>query len=112
MSNEHASIREIVEFGLDTIPESETVEVSVRDLVFLHQVLGELNRFFHQPDHYKSVDDVIAFLGARGDGGAFEVVHEAYYTKLRSMMPLLMEKKIEAGDFEHPKNPEYFQPRY
>ena len=111
MSNKHASIREIVEFGLDTIPESETVEVSLRGLVFLHQVLGELNRFFHQPEHYRTVEDVIAFMGTRGDGGAFEVVHEAYYTKLRSMIPPSTEKKIEAGDFEHPKNPEYYDPK-
>ena len=111
MSNKRASIREIVEFGLDTVADLETVEVSLRDLVFVHQVLGELNRFFHQPEHYRTIEDVIAFVGTGGDGGAFDTMHEAYYSKLRGMIPPTIAKKMEAGNFEHPRNPEYYDPK-
>ena len=75
-----ATIKELVEFSLNDIPEDLTVSVSVRDLVYIHQTLGELNRFFHQPMHCPTLDSVSNFL--TGSGGGYEVLREACYTKL------------------------------
>jgi hypothetical protein len=104
------SIRQIVEFGLDSIPEDKTIEVSLRDLLYVHQVLGELNRFFHQPEHYKEIQSVAKFLGTVESGGGYQVLHEAYYTKLRTMLPPEVERVIEEGAFDHPDPPSYYDP--
>jgi hypothetical protein len=104
------SIREIVEFGLKGIPEDQTVEVPLRDLLYVNQVLGELNRFFHQPDHFKSIEAVIRFLGTVDSGGGYEVLHTAYYTKFRRMLPPDAQHMLEGGTFEHPSAPAYYDP--
>jgi hypothetical protein len=81
------TILEIVEFGLTEIPDDRKVEVSLRDLIFIHQALGELNRFFHQPQHLPDVEAVKDFMGDRSSGGGYEVLHTAYYRKCSQMMP-------------------------
>jgi hypothetical protein len=102
------SIREIVEFGLGAIPEGERVEVSLRDLLYVHQLLGELNRFFHQPEHYPDVKAVQEFLGSRGSGGAYEVLAEVYYTKLSQMIPAKVHEQLTEAVFEHSVPPRYY----
>lgn len=102
------SSREIVEYGLGAVP-NDSVEVSLRDLVFVHQVLGELVRFFHQPLHYPDLQSVQAFLGSRGSGGAFDVLAEAYYTRVGNMLPSGVRGLLEEGELDHPAPPEYFK---
>jgi hypothetical protein len=105
-----ASTKEIVEFGLESIPENRVVEVSVRDLVYVNQLLGELNRFFHQPFHHKEPASLVQFLGTVSNGGAYEALHTAYYSKLRAMLPPDLERQIEEGQFDHPDPPHYYGP--
>jgi hypothetical protein len=102
------SITEIVEFGLEGVPEEQTVEVSLRDLLYVHQTLAEFNRFFHQPDHFQTTQAVNAFLGSRGSGGGYEALHQAYYSKLRSMLPTQVQAMVSEGVFEHPSPPSYY----
>jgi hypothetical protein len=104
------SVREVVEFGLSAIPEGQTVEVPLRDLLYVNQVLGELNRFFHQPDHYRSLEAVAQFLGSVGSGGGYEALHTAYYNKLANMLPLAARRMIEESKFDHPEAPSYYDP--
>ena len=106
--NSIATIKELVEFGLNDIPEDLTVSVSARDLVYIHQALGELNRFFHQPMHYPTLESVNDFL--TGSGGGYEVLREAYYTKLANMLPEAIKTKLHDGLFDSDKVPKYFQP--
>jgi hypothetical protein len=101
--------REIVEFGLEAIAPDRTVTVSLRDLLFVHQTVEELNRFFHQPLHYPDVKALRSFLGSRGSGGAYEVLAECYYNKLRAMVPSDVQALIEEGTLEHPEPPAYFK---
>jgi hypothetical protein len=81
------TIRELVEHGLDAISADRMVQVPLRDLVQVHQALGELIRFFHQPLHYPKLADVVQFMGSRGDGGGFDVLLDAYCDKLGPLMP-------------------------
>lgn len=99
--------REIVEYGLGAISPERTVTVSLRDLLFIRQTIEELNRFFHQPLHYADMQALRSFLGSRGNGGAYEVLAECYYDKLRGMLPSDVEALIEEGTFEHPEPPSY-----
>ena len=103
-----ATIKELVEFGLSDIPENRTVSVSVRDLVYVHQVLGEFNQFFHQPMHYPTLESVKDFIS--GSGGGYEVLREALYTRLGNMLPEDIQAKLDDGSFDSDKIPKYFQP--
>lgn len=107
MSSE-ASIKEIVEFGLDRISADQKVAVSLRDLMYVNQVVGELNRFFHQPMHLISLEAVQRFLGDVNSGGAYEAIHTAYYSKLREMLPPSIEHLVDEGAFDHPSPPSYY----
>ncbi|MCX6367602.1 MAG: hypothetical protein NTX57_12960 [Armatimonadetes bacterium] len=105
------TVRERVVFGLDTIPEDRTVMVSLRELLFVQQTLAELNQFFHQPMHYPDLAAVNEFMGTRRSGGAYEVINEALYTKLGSMLPEDLYEAFDEGTFEHPDPPAYFVER-
>jgi len=37
-----------------------------------------------------------------------EVLQEAYYTRLREMLPADLEALIESGSFDHPEPPAYY----
>ena len=99
----HPTVRECVEFGLDTIPEERTITVSLRELLFVHQTLTELNQFFHQRMHYPDLAAVHAFLGTLGSGGGCEVLSEALYGKLGGMLPDDLNDLFDEGAFEHPE---------
>jgi hypothetical protein len=68
------TIRELVEYGLANASEARTVQVPLRDLLFVNQVMRELVRFLHQPAHYPGLATVENFLGTHGMGGAYEVM--------------------------------------
>ena len=79
-----ATIEERVEFGLDQIDENRKVEIPLRDALYAYKVLSELIAFFHQPDNYRTLDDVKAFLGNK-NVGALHVLWEAHYRRLRDI---------------------------
>ncbi len=108
----HSTAVQRVEFGLDTIPEDRKVTVSLRDLMYVHQTLGEFMRFFHQPLHYSRMSDVAEFLGHVNSGDAFEALHKSYYSSMPDMLPEDIEDDLGEGDrFEHPLPPKYYMSR-
>ena len=108
----HTGVEEQIEYGLDTIDEKRTAEVNLRDLVYVYETLQELNRFFHQPEHYRKLADVETFLGNLEDGGGFRAIHNCIYNKMREMMPSDIDDAYGDGDvFDHPDSPYYFQKR-
>jgi hypothetical protein len=105
---QHSTAKERVEFGLDTIPAERMVTVPLRDLMFVHQALGEFVQFFHQPMHYPDLEAVRRFIRASGCG-AFEVLREAYYRRMHEMLPPDIHEAFGEGErFEHPLPPKYF----
>ena len=109
MPKRHGTVKQRVEFGLRTIPKNQKVSVSLRDLMFVHQVLAEYMQFFHQPMHYPTKKAVDQFLGNRSSGGAFEVLHTALYRKMSTMLPKEIHDAFGEGvRFEHPLPPGYY----
>ena len=107
-----STAKQRVEFGLRTIPKGKKVSVSLRDLMYVHQVLAEFMQFFHQPLHRAKKKDVDRFLGHASSGGAFEVLHTALYRKMRGMLPKEIEDAFGEGvRFEHPLSPAYYEKR-
>jgi len=106
---EYTTVEEQAEYGLDAISSDRTVEVSLRDLFYVYQVLGEFVRFFHQPNHYPDIESIEKFLGTPNEGG-FRLLAECYFQKMRDMWPEDIIEKIENSTFQHPSKPYYYQP--
>ena len=106
----YAKAKEIVEFGLEKIPEEQTITMNLRDFMYVFGVLQEYVRFFHQPLHYQSLEDVKEFLGTVRSNDGFRVLSTAVYQKLGKVeLPENIEKMIEENGFEHPLFPEYYR---
>jgi len=57
------NILEYATFGIDeNIDANETVEVNLRDLVFVAQTLQEFVRYFHNRNHYLTLEDIHRYL--------------------------------------------------
>ncbi|CAN7555200.1 hypothetical protein [Aminobacter sp. LjRoot7] len=107
-SRRYTSVEEQVVYGLDTIPADRMVSMPLRELMFVFETMGELNRFFHQPLHYRSLADVKTFLGSK-EGGALQLIQECYYRKLRNALPPDIEAEFDGDRFNHPDSPYYHQ---
>jgi hypothetical protein len=104
----YTTVEEQIEYGLDSIEPDRTVEMSLRDLMYVFETIGELKRFFHQPLHYQSLADVEKFLGTV-DHGAYAAIHKCYYHILRKVLPKDIEDAFGEGErFEHPDSPYYY----
>jgi hypothetical protein len=106
-----ATIKEIVEFGLDSIPSEQAVTVNLRDFMYIFRVLEEYMRFFHNPDHYPTIERVKRFLGTVSSGDGFEALDTALYKKAYKMAPKELEDMLDNDAFEHPLFPDYYQAR-
>ena len=77
--------------------------------MFVHQTLGELVRFFHQPMHYPDLSAVHRFMRKSGCG-AFDILREAYYRRMHAMLPPDIHEAFAEGEqFDHPLPPRYFK---
>lgn len=102
------NLEEIATFGFEAIDPDEKVEVSLKDLMYVFSTLQEYQRFFHQPLHYKNMEDVKRFLGSVNDKAGFKLLHTSIHEKMRDMFPDHIDKKYGKGDFDSPKLPFYY----
>jgi len=99
-------------FGIDeNIDADTTVEVKLKDLVFVAQALQELVQYFHNTMHYPTIEDVHEYMGSRESGGAFDLLSTANYDVMGRMLPKLMDELYEQGVFDSPELPFYFKPK-
>ena len=108
MDKQYTSVEEQVEYGLESIDESRRVEVSVRDLVYIHNTIGEIIGFFHNRDHYPSIAAIHKFIGSK-NAGALHLLAECYYQKLHNMLPEDIHAGYDEGLFGNPNSPYYHQ---
>lgn len=102
------NIEEIVTFGLDEISPDESVEVNLKDLIYVYKTLQEYMRFFHQPTHYPQIKDIDEFLGSINDSAGFKILHASIYEKMQKMIPPHIKTKFDEGDFDCHKLPLYY----
>ena len=99
---------EIATYGLDEIDPDRKVEVNLKDLMYVFSTLQEYQRFFHQPMHYKKIEDVERFLGSVKDKAGYKLLHESIHEKMYDMLPEDINDKYGDGDFDCPKLPFYY----
>lgn len=97
----------IVTYGFDQISDDETVEVNLKDLMYVFSTLQEFQRFFHQPTHYPDVSDVHDFFDADG----YRILQTALHDKLAPMLPKHIDKMYDEGVFDCPTLPFYYAPK-
>lgn len=96
--------------GIDeNIPEDATAVVNLRDLLKVNATLVELNQFFHQPLHWKTLADVEEYMGSANTNGAYKLVQIATYDLLRRMLPPETEALFDDGRLDAPNKPYYFE---
>lgn len=107
MSNKSIT-EEIITYGLDQVDAHETIEVNLKDILYIRSVLQEYIRFFHQPRHYQTLEDVKNFLGNYKEPAAFESLSTALYDKMYKIIPEHIKEKDSEGMFSSPEVPFYF----
>jgi hypothetical protein len=108
MEIHYTTVEEQVEYGLDSVAPERTVEVPLRDLLFAYQTLGLFVNFFHQRLHYPDVEAVHRFMG-NSEAGAFHLLCEAYYHRLRDVWPEDICDGFDESRFDNPDSPYYYQ---
>lgn len=110
MSKEYTdNLVDIATFGFDALDPDERVEVNLKDLMYVFSTLQEYQRFFHQPMHYKTIQDIERFLGSVNDSAGFKLLHTSIHKKMRNMLPDYIDEKLGDGDFDSPKLPFYYE---
>ncbi len=106
-------INEIIQQGLDSIDEKETVELKLKDVVHLYKVFGEMNRFFQEAEHYQNPQDLETFLGDQAKGLRAEIFKISHQV-LPQYLPHSIEEKIdeEQPPFDAPFYPFYYHSKY
>ncbi|MCB2376670.1 hypothetical protein LGH70_03715 [Hymenobacter sp. BT635] len=107
---EYTSVEDQVLYGLDKINKDRKVEISLHDLVFVVKTIEELNRFFHQPMHYPSLDDVVKYMG-NVNTGAYSLIYRMQYKMLWDYLPEDIKNQMgwETEELVNPNPPYYFQ---
>ena len=109
MNNRYSyNIEEIATFGLDEVDPDEKIEVNLKNLLYVFLTLQEYQRFFHQPLHYQSLEDVNKFLGSVNDRAGYKLLHTSIHVKMAGMFPKHIEDKFDEGDFDSKELPFYF----
>jgi len=106
MKTKSNEINEQIKFGLDAIDSEKTIEIKLKDFMLIYKTFEEFNRFFHQPMHYPTIEDIEIYLGNK-NSGAFSIIGEIYYKVLPEYLPKEINDKLgEANDpFDTPKYP-------
>ena len=102
------NLEEITTYGFETIDPNETVEVNLKDLMYVFSTLQEYQRFFHQPMHIQSLEDVKEFMGTIKDKGGYNILHTSIHKKMVNMLPAHIDSKYDEGVFESPIMPFYY----
>jgi hypothetical protein len=102
------NLEEIALYGFEIIDPNETLEVNLKDLMYVFSTLQEYQRFFHQPAHYKKIEDIENFLGSLQENAGYKLLHTAIHEKMRNMLPKHIENKYNEGEFDSPKLPFYY----
>ena len=81
------NLEKIITYGFENIDAKETIEVNLKDLMYVFTTLLEYQRFFHQPLHYQNLKDVEKFLGSVKGNAGYKLLHTSIHEKMQNMIP-------------------------
>ena len=100
---------EIVSHNFSTIDPDESVEVNLRDLLYVYQSLNECVRFFQQANQAGNMGDIHRFLGKEKERRGFCILQKCLDDKLAKMLPEHIDQMLKEGVFTSPKLPFYLK---
>jgi len=109
MYKKSKEVNEQINFGIDSIDPQTKIEIDLKDFMLIYKTFEEFNRFFHQPEHFKTIEDIKVYLGDK-NFGAYSVIQDIYYNILDKYIPKEIEDNIREGNdpFDNPKTPYYY----
>jgi len=102
------NLEEIATFGFEAIDPKETVEVNLKDLMYVFSTLQEFQQFFHQKLHYQTLEDVQKFMGTVKGQSAHKLLSTSIHDKMVKMLPEKIADLYDDGHFDSPNLPFYF----
>jgi hypothetical protein len=87
------SIKEI-ERDLDSIPDAETIEVNLKQLLLVYKGIEDWRRFFHTSMHYPTIQDVEKYVGNR-KRGMYAAMNHIYMNTFDQLLPSDIEDRLE-----------------
>lgn len=87
------SVRKIEE-QLSSISTDESIEVNLKDLLFIYMSIEEFRKYLHNEDHYPSLDTIKAYIGNRTTG-MYSVLDHIYINIFGVMLPKEIEKRLD-----------------
>ena len=73
------------------IANMENIEVKVAEIRAVFECLEELNDFLHQPENYRTPEQVARFL----ENGAYQKLHHIYYDVVWQWLPPEVQQDYE-----------------
>jgi hypothetical protein len=88
-------------YVLDLISEESTIEVNLKKLLLVYKTVEELVSFFHQPDHYQSINEVREYMGDK-KAGMYSLLSRIYHEEFDTMLSQAIKDIVESDDFQSP----------
>jgi len=109
-NNKSKDINEQIKFGLNSIDPEKTIEIKLKDFMLIYKTFEEFNRFFHQPMHYPTLEDIEIYLG-NTKFGAYSVISNIFHEVLPKYLPKEIDDKLggENNPFDISKYPYYYK---
>lgn len=68
---------EQIEEKLASVSEDETIEISLKQLLFVYKAIEEWREYFHSDTHYPTLEEVKKYIGNK-DQGMYSVLDHIY----------------------------------
>lgn len=79
---------------VNKIDENLSIEMKATDLAFIYRAVESFIDFFHQPNHYTTIEQVKDFIGNKDIGG-YSDLNYIYYHILDNAIPEEIKNIIE-----------------
>ena len=87
------SINEILK-ELDSISETEIIEVNLKQLLLVYKGIEDWRQFFHNSMHYPTIEDLTKYVGNR-KGGMYAAMNHIYIKTFDELLPNDIEDRLE-----------------
>lgn len=78
---------------VESFSKEETIEVNLQQLLFIYKAIEEWRTYFHNPEHYPSLDEVKKFIGNHNEG-MYSVLSHIYINVFGNMIPKDVEDRL------------------
>ncbi|WP_459209717.1 hypothetical protein [Aquimarina rhabdastrellae] len=105
MKEKSIEINKQIEYGLEQVEKDKSLKISLKDFMFIYKTIEEFRRFFHNRNHYRTLNSIHTYIG-NNEVGAFSILDKLYCKVLDKYFPKEMERLEDK--ITHPDYPYYY----